>query len=110
MQTEILHSQQTTAFNAVESFRQTEKTLFATLESNLTSAMSRMYGSHKTAFIRVLADVTETEAQINSLLALMVEKMTDVRNTYQTHDDTSADLQTAALSRSGSSNFSYGIW
>lgn len=110
MQFEINHSQQTAAFNAVNEFSQTEKSLFSALEAQLTSEMARSAGSYNTMFHKVLADVQQTETQINQLLVLMVEKMTEVRGTYQAHDETGEQLQQAALSRSGGSNFNYGIW
>jgi hypothetical protein len=110
MQFEINHSQQTAAFNAVDEFSQQEKAMFATLESQLTSAMAKAAGSYNTMFHKVLVDVQDTENQINSLLQLMVSKMQEVRSTYQTHDDTGQQLNSAVLSRSGGSNFNYGIW
>jgi hypothetical protein len=109
MQFEINHSQQTAAFTAVDTFSQTEKSLFSALEANLTSEMARSYGSYKTAFTKVLLDVRDTENQINALLVLMRDKMTEVRNTYQAHDETGQTLNTSVQSRNAG-NFSYGIW
>jgi hypothetical protein len=109
MQFEINHSQQTAAFNAVDSFSQTEKALFTALESQLVGEMSRSAGSYNTAFHKVLQDVRETETQINQLLVVMVEKMQEVRSTYQAHDETAQQLNTSVQSRNAG-NFSTGIW